>query len=99
MSGKWIITRDYLYEQSLKDGYVSQFERNETGTCSADWVNPAMCNIHEFRMKDDDGNVYYEGICTDSESEDAFRPLDEFGEPNAGCTSIQYKRNGVWETL
>jgi hypothetical protein len=100
MTGKWIITKDHLYEQAVKEGhYMSQFDRNEKGTCSVDWVNPAMPSMHEFRMLDDDGNVYYEGICTDNESENAFRPLDEFGEPNAGCTSIQYKMNGSWETL
>jgi hypothetical protein len=48
-------------------------------------------------MKDDDGDVYYLGKCS---HRDVFAPLDNFGAPNAGCTSIEYKNDaGVWETL
>jgi hypothetical protein len=51
-----------------------------------------------FRMKDDDGQVYYHGrIAGDY---DGFEPLDDFGAPNAGCTSIEYRgTNGGWEQL
>ena len=53
-----------------------------------------------FRMLDDDGDVNYYGIFVgDANSEDAFGPLDDYGQPGLGCTEIQYKRNGQWETL
>ena len=50
----------------------------------------------KFRMKDDDGVVYYEGymVC-----DDEFAPLDDFGEPNAGCTSIELWLNNEWIML
>lgn len=53
-----------------------------------------------FRMRDDDGELYYVGAFVgDSTSEDGFGPLDDYGRPNAGCTSIEYRRAGVWEVL
>lgn len=55
--------------------------------------------IYPFRLLDDDGEVYYEGLSTDCDSDRAFDPLDDYGTPNAGCTEIQYKRGGAWVTL
>jgi len=55
-----------------------------------------------FRMKDDDGEVYYEGriiLLDDADPEAEFGPMDNFGAPNAGCTSIEYFENGKWEYL
>jgi len=52
---------------------------------------------YEFRMLDGDGEVYYLGR---SSHRDVFAPLDQFGEPNAGCASIQYKNDaGAWTEL
>ena len=53
-----------------------------------------------FRLLDDDGEIYYEGFFV-SLSDDAtgFEPLDDFGRPDSGCTSIQYRENGQWKTL
>ena len=39
-----------------------------------------------FRMFDDDNCLYYEGWS----SKENFWPLDDYGAPNAGCTSISY---------
>lgn len=57
--------------------------------------------IYSFRMYDDDGNLYYEGVSDDDDSSDAFDPLDDYGTPNAGCTTIKYRSSitGQWETL
>ena len=61
-----------------------------------------------FRMFDDDGELYYEGKffdpsmeSPDSLGEEAFKPLDDFARPNAGCTEIRYKnsKTNKWETL
>ncbi len=55
-----------------------------------------------FRMHDDDGTLYYEGriVCTDDAT--MFEPLDDFGMPKAGCTTIEYRGSngsGAWEAL
>ena len=64
------------------------------------WTSPAFDPSRElpfkFRMKDGDGEVYYEGR---SDEED-FDPLDDLGTPDAGCTSIEYLQpNGEWQEL
>ena len=51
-----------------------------------------------FRLKDDDGQIYYHGETNDMDSERAFIPLD-WAMGYAGCTSIEYLRNGRWEVL
>ena len=54
-------------------------------------------NKGRFRMKDDDGIIYYHGeIYGDY---DGFEPLDDFGMPNAGCISIEYNEKGEWKIL
>lgn len=56
----------------------------------------------KFRLLDDDGEVYFEGLITDEAlngSEDwAFEPLDTLGR-GYGCTEMQYRKGGKWETL
>lgn len=51
-------------------------------------------DVEWFRMYDDDGNLYYTGVLTGQPdpcgSEGGFEPLDDYGTPNAGCTSIKY---------
>lgn len=52
-----------------------------------------------FRMMDDDGNLYFTGMFYgDASSEDAFAPLDMYGE-NYGCTTIEYLEHGRWTVL
>ena len=51
----------------------------------------------KFRMRDDDGNIYCEGIIIGQF--DGFEPLDDFGMPGLGCTEIQYLLDNGWETL
>ncbi len=41
----------------------------------------------KFKMFDDDGVLYYSGL---AKPDIDFEPLDYFGMPNAGCTSIKY---------
>ena len=59
-----------------------------------------------FRMLDDDDELIVEGRIISSDpsddmGEEYFGPLEDFGEPNAGCTSIQYQNpvTKEWETL
>lgn len=71
---------------------------SRTGWTSVDYVE-GMDLPFRFRMLDDDRNVYYEGVSSDNDSDDAFAPLDHLGTPDAGCVSIEYLSNGQWEEL
>ena len=84
----WIITKDFLATpESGPEGTFS----NSVGV-----VGPRGCkydteqikkNGVRFQMRDDDGELYYEGYglyCSDEE------PLRDFGQPNAGCTRIEW---------
>ena len=49
-----------------------------------------------FKLKDDDGILYFRGKCLDDSS---FSPLDEFGAAY-GCTILEYRNNdGTWSAL
>jgi hypothetical protein len=76
MAYRWKITKDHL------DG-------SDAGVQGPRGLDPkTTANRAHFVMKDDDGVAYYEGdIYGDF---DGFEPLDDFGMPNAGCTSIWY---------
>ena len=52
---------------------------------------------HRWRVKDADGEVYYEGRCSDDSS---FAPLD-FAQADAGATDIEYldPATGRWVGL
>ena len=52
----------------------------------------------KFRLYDGDQNLYFEGYSNDSDSEDAFKPLDHFAE-SYGVTTIKYFENGEWVEL
>lgn len=58
---------------------------------------------YEFRLYDDDGNLYFEGVCKELENQDgdsAFEPLDHFIN-SEGCTRMDYRKKdgGDWATL
>lgn len=88
----WIITRDLA---------ASDLVPSRVGTAGPRSLH---ANLHgrlqegqgiRFRLRDGDGELIYEGrFLGDANSEDGFAPLDDFGEPDAGCTSIAYKRDG-----
>jgi hypothetical protein len=88
----WIITDDYI-DNGIEVGVTGP--RNKSRNTE---------NEGEFRMLDDDGELYYRGkIWGDY---DGFEPLDDFGMPNAGCTTIEYKSRPsatggrpIWEVL
>lgn len=47
-----------------------------------------------FKMHDDDGELYYTGrLLSDDVYENSAAPLDDYGTPNAGATSIRYPRH------
>lgn len=98
----WLITIDRLL---LAEAPPKQ-SRSRVGT-----IGPSGCALTEddikflphtkFRLFDDDGELYYEGLFVgDITSELAFGPLDDFGEPDAGCTRIDYEYpDGKWRPM
>jgi len=65
----------------------------------------AMTKGRHFRIYDDDGFINYSGrfyvIPGREEEVSEFEPLDDFGTPNAGATTIKYRdpQTGKWESL
>ena len=97
MAYAWIIDTDKISNGQDNGRISASSAHGMAGTYVADLKKGAGTR---FRMLDDDDEVYYEGrFVGDHDSEDGFIPLDDYGMPNAGCTSIQYLTNGIWETL
>ena len=69
---------------------------NRKGWTSCDYDGRPL--LYKFRMCCDDGEVMYYGYSSSNDDEEAFAPLDDLGEPDAGCTYIEYYNNG-WEML
>ena len=97
----WIITKDYLHEESPED-----FPKSNVGVQSKTWE--MWSNFHPdrpryaFKMYDDDGKPYYAGLCSSNDDDYAFGPLEDFGEPNDGCSYIEYFdrfNTKKWEVL
>lgn len=84
----YIIDRDYL-----ADG----MEPSCVGVCSRGWSDTVdAAATLRFRLKDDDGEIYYGGRLVDDDecmSQDAAL---SFGMNDAGCTTIEVKRNDEW---
>lgn len=102
------ILRDHLAEQDSEDftqsraGWTFRYGFHEVyGDCVTRMKEadlPADVEFtQKFRLFDDDGELYYEGVAT---ARVDFAPLD-WAENDAGCTEIQYKnpKTGAWETL
>ncbi|MEJ7807553.1 MAG: hypothetical protein WKG03_16710 [Telluria sp.] len=57
----------------------------------------------EFHLFDDDGELYFTGLCLDLDDQDgdsAFGPLD-WAMSDSGCTRMDYRKKGAeeWQTL
>lgn len=99
----WIITKDLLADKSEPEGT----NLNAVGVIGPRDTTPDQIaqlqagKGRAFRMYDDDDEHYYSGrFIGDDDSEDGFFPLEQFGTPNAGCTRIDYGRDGgKWVTL
>ena len=87
MSCGWIITHDY-----------TGFDKSDVGVMGPRGMNFTEAQIMKgraFMMKDDDRNIVYRGRIIGKYN--GFEPLDDFGMPNAGCTTIWYFLKGKWE--
>ncbi len=90
----WIITHDLLPpDDPTAAGTI--------GPSTASDEDVAQLRVGKglaFKLIDDDGIVYYHGRLL-GQTVSGFEPLDDFGTPNAGCTSIEYFAEGRWRPL
>jgi hypothetical protein len=94
----WTITKDHIAEPGDPPA-TNTSARGMTGPHTAKLTAKQIIEhpaAKRFRMLDDDGEIYYEGCLI---GDDLFAPLDDFGEPNAGCTCIQIFEDGQWKYL
>jgi hypothetical protein len=98
----FIITRDYIDPADPAEGVMGPRNMSED-----DERRLKQGEGIEFRLRDDDRNLYYKGRRLETSDADAdylseteLAPLDCFGAPNAGCT-IQEEKNsdGKWESI
>lgn len=86
MNGSFVITKDHL------DGEL----QHHYGPVS---IATIKATGQAFRLLDDDGVLYYSGVCIhDGGEKSIFSPLD-WAEVYSGCTDIQYLTNGKWESI
>lgn len=90
----WKITHDYLA------GEIGGISSVGVGSIGIETVGEATLT-ERFKLYDDDGVLYFAGISDDSTSQNAFDPLDDFAQPDSGCTEIRYlnRATGKYETL
>lgn len=95
----WIIDKDHIADPQAKPGTNA----NAVGLMGPRGFDGDTSKlVHRFRMLDDDGEVCYEGRCDTCDDDNALGPLDNFGLPNAGATTIQYwvsGKGGGWKNL
>lgn len=94
----WVITYDHL--ESTHERIIGPHNSTEAQREILAHPRTNADKLARFRIYDDDGELYFSGyFLGDSESEDAFGPLDDYGMPDSGATEIRYLRGEVWETL
>lgn len=92
---KWIITRDLLCDMG------DQSRVGKGNVASKDEIPEPHI---EFRLLDDDEDIYYYGVANkqefdDADGEHAFAPLD-WAMNDAGATSMEYREgDGPWLPL
>jgi hypothetical protein len=99
----WTITKDHIADPYAPKGTNANAvgivgPRNAKLTAEQILNHPKR---QQFRMRDDDGELYYEGfmvVTPEDGNEAEFRPLNDFGTPNAGATIIEYRQpDGSWQ--
>lgn len=86
---RWIITQDHIETNSVGVGEDENGNRVRTSPNEGDGLT------YDFKLYDDDGELYYEGLSGDimEDEERAFAPL-EWGMQMAGCTTMTYRVHG-----
>lgn len=98
----WEITKDLLEgtdSPHSRVGYSEEHERIPVMAAVIGMQSELLPNTGEripFRLKDDDGEVYYEGMLHDDNECRNQLSAQKWGEDDAGCTMIEVKRDGKW---
>jgi hypothetical protein len=95
----WIITKDLISEECG--------DKPEVGVNGPRNISDATLKRLKagegvkFRLYDDDGNLYYEGLQIEGDEGDegTFAPLDNFGAPNSGCTELKQFLKNEWVSI
>lgn len=114
----WGITKDHLNEPDGCSSATMESEvgtwGNKNGVClirggkvkgttHAKESTHAASLVVPFRIKDDDGELYYTGKMTKelADSPDVLLPLDDFAMPNAGATTLELwnDKTNSWEAV
>lgn len=97
----WIIDKDHVDGDDVKDGCAGVRGPRDAPQALLDRL--ANSEGLPFRMRDDDGELYYEGRLVrtyDSYDDDLLGPLQDFGMPMSGATIIEYENeDGSWEEV
>lgn len=110
---KWIITEDHTSTGGTPDTIVGKHRADREWIATRKAATPEVraemldafkaAMTDEFRLFDDDGELYYTGLCLDLDDQDgdsAFQPLD-WAMNDSGCTRMDYRKKGAteWKTL
>jgi len=98
----WIITHDPDHQTQYTGRYEGKFHNCHKFPALAELQALAAKLPYEFRLLDDDGEVYFTGKCGDimeADADHAFAPLD--WAEQFGCTSMEYRQQNHtdWEQL
>lgn len=98
----WIIDTDHLADSGDR-GDAGVIGPHDANGGSKDELARNYAHHHQFRMYDDDQELYYTGTAfwngaSDSpEEEFVYGPLGDYGMPNAGCVLIKYTGKPQWD--
>lgn len=104
----WLITKDHTFDAAKDKPNMNRegCERHYTYKESKESFKArpdVVC--HKWRTLDDDNNLYHEGLIWVTQRADGgeclFNPLDEFSQPDAGATTIEYfnETTKEWQVL
>lgn len=106
----WVVTKDLISNEKEGDtsniGKGQTFEDYERRTFFRIWIHEdlatdAIQDAVRFRLKDDDGEIYYEGLmradtiyCEDEDI--GCGPLN-WAKNDSGCTEMEINQSDRWE--
>lgn len=86
------IVRDYLYEGMVRDGSADADDKSEVGKESLQYA-PGNDKVR-CKLYDDDGQLYYEAVCTGERGAELFH---DWGEGYAGTVFSKIRKIGKGE--
>jgi hypothetical protein len=97
----WRITKDFIAEagEPTRVGYSEEHERIPVIAVAAGFQSQPLATEYplvEFRLRDEDDEVHYEGELHDDPECDNQLAALRFGEADTGACIIEVKRDGQW---